>query len=57
MEKKVTSLGVLIIGVFLILNRYLDVSDFMLGVILGIGIGVEVLGMYLMGRSISSLKD
>jgi len=56
MDKTIMSLGVIIIGINRVLARYCTISDFWLGTLLGVGIGIELLGIYLMVVSFFKAK-
>lgn len=54
--RKLITIGIFIIGGVQLLNHIMSVSDFLYGLLLGVGISIELIGIYYMKHSVSRLR-
>lgn len=56
-NNKLLSIGIFIIGITLFLKHITQVPDGIYGFLIGLGFGIELLGIYSINHDISKLKN
>lgn len=56
-NNKLLSIGISVIGIALLLKYITQVPDSIYGFLTGLGIGIELLGIYSLNHDISKLKN